>query len=174
MSSPLADTFTSAEREAVNKFKEDYLERALSEAGGDESTTVKIWNVPMTVTEEDSRVDLVLVKFLRAKYQPLTLLFSYKDLNFSNLLLPETHTQFVKTLKWIREFDPKKAANETHDAVYDTVGYVLGKDKRGRIITYNLYGGLDNEAVSSCFCFATNSFCRYLEMSISSFGGVLD
>ena len=56
MSSPLADTFTSAEREAVNKFKEDYLERALSEAGGDESTTVKIWNVPMTVTEEDSRV----------------------------------------------------------------------------------------------------------------------
>ena len=38
---------------------------------------------------------------------------------------------------------------EKHDSVYDTVGYVIGKDKKGRLVTYNLYGGLDNEAVSS-------------------------
>jgi hypothetical protein len=65
----------------------------------------------------------------------------------SKLVLPETYTQFVKTLKWRREFDPRAAAMEKHDAVYDTVGYVCGKDKKGRLITYNLYGGLDNEAV---------------------------
>jgi len=63
-------------------------------------------------------------------------------------VLPETYTQFVKTLKWRKEFDPRKAATEKHDPVYDTVGYVIGKDKKGRLITYNLYGGLDNEAVS--------------------------
>ena len=65
----------------------------------------------------------------------------------SKLVLPETYTQFVKTLKWRREFDPRAAAMEKHDPVYDTVGYVCGKDKKGRLITYNLYGGLDNEAV---------------------------
>jgi len=53
----------------------------------------------------------------------------------------------VKTLKWRREFDPQKAMNEKQDTVYDTVGYVIGHDKKGRLITYNLYGGLDNEAV---------------------------
>ena len=53
----------------------------------------------------------------------------------------------MKTLKWRREFDPRKAASEKHDPVYDTVGYVIGKDKKDRLITYNLYGGLDNEAV---------------------------
>jgi hypothetical protein len=50
-------------------------------------------------------------------------------------------------LKWRRDYEPKKAASEKHDPVYDTVGYVIGKDKKGRLITYNLYGGLDNEAV---------------------------
>jgi hypothetical protein len=55
-------------------------------------------------------------------------------------------------LKWRAEFDPRKAASEKHDAVYDTVGYVIGKDKKGRLITYNLYGGLDNEAVLSPLC----------------------
>jgi hypothetical protein len=64
-------------------------------------------------------------------------------------VLPETYNQFVKTLKWRQEFNPLEAATEKHDSVYDTVGYVTGKDKKGRLVTYNLYGGLDNEAVSS-------------------------
>lgn len=67
----------------------------------------------------------------------------------SKLVLPETYNQFVKTLKWRKEFNPLEAAMEKHDSVYDTVGYVIGKDKKGRLVTYNLYGGLDNEAVSS-------------------------
>lgn len=50
-------------------------------------------------------------------------------------------------MKWRREFDPQKAANEKHDPVYEKVGHVIGKDQKGRIVTYNLYGGLDNEAV---------------------------
>ena len=66
---------------------------------------------------------------------------------YSKLVLPETYGQFIRTLKWRREFDPRRAAVEKHDSVYDTVGYVVGKDKKGRLVTYNLYGGLDNEAV---------------------------
>jgi phosphatidylinositol transfer protein SFH5 len=67
----------------------------------------------------------------------------------SNLVLSETYNQFVKTLKWRKEFKPLEAATEKHDSVYDTVGYVTGKDKKGRLVTYNLYGGLDNDAVPS-------------------------
>jgi len=66
-------------------------------------------------------------------------------------VLPETYTQFVKTLKWRKEFDPLSAVKEKHDPVYDTVGYLVGHDKKGRLITYNFYGGLDNEAVPAPF-----------------------
>lgn len=67
MSSPLAEGFTPAEREAVSKFKSDYLQRALKEASDDAPTTFKheIWNVP--IVEDDARVDVIIVKFLRAK-----------------------------------------------------------------------------------------------------------
>ena len=69
-SSPLVDAFTPAEREALTKFKADYLQRALTEASSDLSntSTPEIWNVP--IVAEDSRVDVIIVKFLRAKYTP--------------------------------------------------------------------------------------------------------
>jgi len=67
--SALVDAFTPAEREALTKFKADYLQRALTEAADDSSTTstLEIWNVPIA-TQEDPRVDVIIVKFLRAKY----------------------------------------------------------------------------------------------------------
>jgi hypothetical protein len=67
MSSPLVEAFTSPEREALSKFKADYLQRALNEASGDSSSasSLEIWNVP--ITQDDPRVDVIIVKFLRAK-----------------------------------------------------------------------------------------------------------
>ena len=65
----------------------------------------------------------------------------------SKLILPEAHSQFLKTLIWRKQFDPRKAATEKHDPVYDTVGHVIGMDKKRRLVTYNMYGGLDNQAV---------------------------
>ena len=156
MASPLVAAFTPAEREALSKFKSEYFQKGLKEAAGEsvDISTLEIWNVPMA--HEDPRVDVILVKFLRAKYH--TPLFVS---NGSKLVLPETYTQFVKTLKWRREFEPRKAATEKQDSVYDTVGYVIGKDKKGRLITYNLYGGLDNEAVNPFLVLAND---RYLEI----------
>ena len=68
MSSPLVEAFTPAEREALTKFKDDYLQRALTEASEHSSnpSTHEIWNVP--IVEDDPRVDVIIVKFLRAKY----------------------------------------------------------------------------------------------------------
>jgi hypothetical protein len=48
---------------------------------------------------------------------------TFVDADSSKLVLPETHTQFVKTLKWRQEYNPRQAASENHDKVYDTVGY---------------------------------------------------
>lgn len=67
MASPLVQAFTPAEREALSKFKAEYLEKALKEAAGDSGdiSALEIWNVPMA--QEDSRTDVIIVKFLRAK-----------------------------------------------------------------------------------------------------------
>jgi hypothetical protein len=69
MSSPLVDAFTPAEREALTTFKAEHLQRALAEASGDSSnaSTLEIWNIPIA-QQEDPRVDVIIVKFLRAKY----------------------------------------------------------------------------------------------------------
>jgi hypothetical protein len=68
MASPLVEAFTPAEREALAKFKAEYLQKALSEAAGDLSNASKleIWGVP--VAEQGPRTDVIIVKFLRAKY----------------------------------------------------------------------------------------------------------
>jgi hypothetical protein len=63
MASPLVAAFTPAEKEALSKFKADYLPKALKEAG--ETTQLEIWGVPMD--QESERLDVVIVKFLRAK-----------------------------------------------------------------------------------------------------------
>jgi hypothetical protein len=66
-SSPLVEAFTPAEREALIKFKTDYVDRALAEASGDSSdpSSFEIWGIP--IIKEDSRVDVIIVKFLQAK-----------------------------------------------------------------------------------------------------------
>jgi len=69
MTSPLVQAFTPAEKEGLAKFKADYLERALKEAATHSSSAIdnlEIWGVPMTV--DDQRRDVIIVKFLRAKY----------------------------------------------------------------------------------------------------------
>jgi hypothetical protein len=65
--SPQIEAFTPAEREGLTKFKADYVDRALTEASSDgESTSpLEIWGVP--IVKDDPRVDVIIVKFLRAK-----------------------------------------------------------------------------------------------------------
>jgi hypothetical protein len=67
MASPLVDSFTPPEREALSKFKAEYLQKALSEAVDDpsKSSDLEIWGVP--IAEEGPRSDVIICKFLRAK-----------------------------------------------------------------------------------------------------------
>jgi len=71
MASPLVEAFTEPEKEGLRKFKEEYLDKALSEAAGDsDKSNLEIWGVPISHSA-DSRVDVIIVKFLRAKYVSL-------------------------------------------------------------------------------------------------------
>ena len=67
MASPLVEAFTPAELETLSKFKAEYLQRALKEAASEsgDTSTFEIWGVP--ITDNDPRVDVIIVKFLRAK-----------------------------------------------------------------------------------------------------------
>ena len=65
MSSPLVAALTPAEKEALHKFKTEYLEKALQEASLSDTDEVEIWGVSMN--QDDARRDVVIVKFLRAK-----------------------------------------------------------------------------------------------------------
>ena len=68
MSTPLVESLTAPEREALTKFKADYLEKALKEASSEssDSSTLEIWNI-FIAQNDDPRVDIVIMKFLRAK-----------------------------------------------------------------------------------------------------------
>jgi len=78
-SSPLVSAFTPAEKEALSKFKAEYLEKALAEVSSSAGSSSpspppEIWNVEMD--KEDPRRDVIIVKFLRAKYPPPTVYIS--------------------------------------------------------------------------------------------------
>ena len=65
MSSPLVSAFSPAEKEALQKFKTEYLEKALKEAVSSDVDEAEIWGVSMK--QDDARRDVVIVKFLKAK-----------------------------------------------------------------------------------------------------------
>lgn len=68
-SSSVLESFTAAEKEALSKFKVDYLERAIKETAQQTSssvTSLEIWGVPIAMND-DPRIDVIIVKFLRAK-----------------------------------------------------------------------------------------------------------
>jgi len=48
----------------------------------------------------------------------------------------------IETLKWRHEFKASETASETFpEDIFGKLGYVYGKDKEGRPVTYNVYGG---------------------------------
>lgn len=48
----------------------------------------------------------------------------------------------IATLRWRDEFKVEDAIKEEFDAeIFGNMGHVFGKDKEGRPVTYNVYGG---------------------------------
>ncbi|KAG8954115.1 Non-classical phosphatidylinositol transfer protein (PITP) [Tulasnella sp. 419] len=141
LESPLTKAFTPAEWDAVKELR-TALPLIFGEAFKDlkdEATAlepVEIWGVSLDPNKggiDDPRISVILVKFLRAR----------------NLNVDEATKMLAETLKWRHTFKAAETADEEFpDDVFGKIGYVYGKDKGGRPITYNVYGGnSDLEAV---------------------------
>ncbi|KAJ2532230.1 Non-classical phosphatidylinositol transfer protein (PITP), partial [Coemansia sp. RSA 1933] len=101
---PKAQVFSDAEKEVLVQFRAavpDIVKMASEKAPSPVSAT--IWGVPLLPTEEegeetvDPRIDVVLVKFLRAR----------------NNCLDEAGKMLAGTLKWRAEFDIDALMDET-------------------------------------------------------------
>ena len=64
MTNPIASQFKDEEKEAVAQLKAE-LDDILEAAGIEEG--YKLWDVPLNKTSEDERLDVILIKFLRAR-----------------------------------------------------------------------------------------------------------
>ncbi|KAI8577316.1 hypothetical protein K450DRAFT_252570 [Umbelopsis ramanniana AG] len=126
--------FTEEEKKAVQELKSQLPELLKATAPAtDEAPLSTLWGVPLTAEGEDERVDVVLVKFLRAR----------------NLDVKEASIMLADCLIWRAKFKADHVLQESFDeSVLGRVGFVHKTDKEGRVVTYNLYGGdIDLEAV---------------------------
>ncbi|KAJ3300645.1 hypothetical protein HK104_008579 [Borealophlyctis nickersoniae] len=125
---PTAETLTAAQQTAVDEFKVLASTEIAKLSFEDKWTT--LWGVPMqplphTDTSTAASQTLLLLKFLRAK--------DFKTAEAAQML--------INTLKWRKEFDTEKLAGEVFPTEFEDLGMVYGKDKSGKPVTYNFYGG---------------------------------
>lgn len=66
---------------------------------------------------------------------------------------------FISTLRWRKSFDVDGACKEEHSAeIFGNAGHIYGKDKEGRPVVYNIYGG--NQDLTALFA-DTQRFLRW-------------
>ncbi|ORZ15814.1 CRAL-TRIO domain-containing protein [Absidia repens] len=130
MTNKFVDQFKPEEKELVAKLKQD-LPAILKEAFGSEEIYT-LWGVPLDKDSTDERLDVLLVKFLRAR----------------NLSYAEGRKMLVDSLKWRKEFKADELVTESFDVdLFGPLGYLHGKDKAGRPVCYNFYGDIDQDKV---------------------------
>ncbi|KAI8137690.1 CRAL-TRIO domain-containing protein [Fennellomyces sp. T-0311] len=124
------EKFTSQEKEAVIQLKEKLPEILKTGLKSDEPYT--LWGVALDKDSKDERLDVLLVKFLRAR-----------DLN-----LELASKMLSDSIGWRKEFKADGILDEEFDEdVFGSVGYLHKEDKDGRPVCYNFYGELDQEKV---------------------------
>ncbi|KAJ7509881.1 CRAL-TRIO domain-containing protein [Mycena galericulata] len=133
----LTEQFTGYEWKALTEFRKtipDSLAKAYDAKPDAKTTPITLWGVQIDPTNlVDARVSVVLMKFLRAR----------------NLNATAASEMFVATLRWRDEFNVEAAVKEQFpDDVFGKLGHIFGRDKQGRPVVYNVYGGnQDLEAV---------------------------
>ncbi|CAG8493231.1 6851_t:CDS:2, partial [Acaulospora colombiana] len=117
------------EKEAVAKLKA-LIPEIIKDSGVPENYT--LWGVSLNNESTDERLDVILIKFLKARNL---------DVNLAKEML-------IKSLKWRLEFKADELLTENFpESVFAKVGFIHKHDKMNRPVTYNLYGGLDNQEV---------------------------
>ncbi|CAG8446752.1 11144_t:CDS:2 [Diversispora eburnea] len=126
---PLINAFLPEERKAVGELKE-LLPEIIKESGVSENYV--LWGISLNKESTDERLDVILVKFLRAR----------------NLDVNQAKEMLTKSLKWRIKFQTDSILTETFpESIFKKVGFIHKTDKQNRPVTYNLYGGIDNQEV---------------------------
>lgn len=106
-------------------------------------TAITLWGVPIDPLDplKDARVSVVLMKFLRARYDA-----SRRHPVFSgsrtislirNLSVPDARDMLVSTLRWRDSFKIDSILEEEFPQdIFGNVGFVQGCDKEGRPVVY--------------------------------------
>ncbi|KAI9492330.1 CRAL-TRIO domain-containing protein, partial [Zychaea mexicana] len=119
--------------EAVSKLKSRLPEvlKAASKSP-EEPEPYTLWGIALDKDFSDEKLNVLLVKFLRAR-----------DLN-----LDLASKMLSDSIAWRKEFKADSILDEEFDeSVFGGVGYIHKTDKEGRPVCYNFYGELDQEAV---------------------------
>ncbi|KZS94624.1 CRAL/TRIO domain-containing protein [Sistotremastrum niveocremeum HHB9708] len=126
----LTQKFTEKEWAALRDFRAT-LPQLLKDSYADEPskvpTSVKLWGVELNLDGvKTAKESVVLMKFLRAR----------------NLSVQEAGRMIVNTIRWREEFKVDEALQEQFpEEVFGSLGRIYGKDKGGRPVIYNMYGG---------------------------------
>ncbi|CAG8598553.1 7139_t:CDS:2 [Racocetra persica] len=125
----IISTFNEKEKQSISELKEQ-LPDIVKDSGVPENYT--LWGVSLDKNSTDERLDVILVKYLRAR----------------NFDVPLAKEMLTKSLKWRLEFRTDDILTESFPSdTFCKVGFIHKHDKKNRPITYNLYGGLKNEEV---------------------------
>ncbi|KAJ6527241.1 hypothetical protein DFH09DRAFT_1414501 [Mycena vulgaris] len=126
----LTEKFTGYEWKALAEFRKtvpDSLAKGYTEKPDARTAPITLWGVQIDPANlVDARVSVVLMKFLRAR----------------TLNVTAASEMFVETLRWRDEFKVDSALKEEFPAdVFGKLGHIFGRDKEGRPVVYNVYGG---------------------------------
>ncbi|KZT25261.1 CRAL/TRIO domain-containing protein [Neolentinus lepideus HHB14362 ss-1] len=133
----LTEKFTEQEWTALKEFRKqlpEMLADAYPDAKDARGTAVKLWGVELNPDgTKNAKASVVLMNFLRAR----------------NLSVSEAREMLVNTLRWRESFKLDEVMEEQFDdKLFGRVGHIYGKDKEGRPVVYNVYGGNTKDVFS--------------------------
>lgn len=97
----------------------------------EEEKDLSIWGVSLLPSKGDEGIDVVLLKFLRARE------FKVND----------SFEMLKKTLKWRKEMKIDSVLDEVFDSDLASAAYMNGVDREGHPVCYNIYGVFDGEEI---------------------------
>ncbi|KAI8067438.1 CRAL-TRIO domain-containing protein [Thamnidium elegans] len=120
---------TKTEKEAVAKLKAKLNE---IKTAANVPAHYALWEIELDQDSVDPKLDVLLVKFLRAR----------------DLDLTKASQMLIDSLIWRKDFGTDHLLDEIIDeSVLGKVSYVYKTDKEGRPVCYNFYGDIDQEKV---------------------------
>ncbi|KAJ8765404.1 hypothetical protein K2173_012101 [Erythroxylum novogranatense] len=121
---------SSAEKiNGVGDDQEELSQEEVVEEGGVVDKDIAIWGIPLLPSKGDTRTDVVLTKFLRAR----------------EFRVNEAFEMLRNTMQWRRENKIDSILEENFETELASAGYMDGKDREGHPVCYNNFGVLNND-----------------------------